>query len=434
MSDSTIMNPSIGKPLARVDGFAKVTGGARYAAEFNQPRQAYAVVVGAGVGLGRISRIEAAAVGRMPGVLAVISHLNAPRLAYQPHKGAIDPAFGERLHVLQDDQVRFYGQPVAVIVAQTLDQAEHAAAALHITYESRTPMVRAEDIQPMPPQAGLRPGGISADNERGHADAAFAAAAVKVDASYTIARENHNPMEPHATVAAWSGDRLTLWSKSQFVVNEAAEIAAVFGLPAQNVQVVCPFIGGAFGTSLRTWPHVTLAALAAKQTGRPVKLVLSRRQMFHTTGHRPRTTQRVALGAGADGTTERDHPRGHRRNFALRGVRRSAYISVELPLLLSRCANALPACTTGHRHVHLYARSGRGERHLCSRDRDGRAGGRAEDGSDRAALAQRAVGRRRQWPAVLEPFAARMLPARCGAFRVGPPRRRGRARCATAGC
>ena len=124
---------------------------------------------------------------------------------------------------------------------------------------------------------------------------------MKVDATYDIARENHNPMEPHATVAAWDGDRLTLWSKSQYVVNEQAEIAAIFGIPAENVQVICPFIGGAFGTSLRTWPHVTLAALAARQSRRPVKLVLTRKQMFFTTGHRPRTLQRIALGATPDG-------------------------------------------------------------------------------------------------------------------------------------
>jgi xanthine dehydrogenase YagR molybdenum-binding subunit len=124
---------------------------------------------------------------------------------------------------------------------------------------------------------------------------------VKVDEAYDIARENHNPMEPHATVASWNGDKLTLWSKSQFVVNEQVEIAAIFGIPAEHVQVICPFIGGAFGTSLRTWPHVTLAAMAARQVGRPVKLVLTRRQMFFTTGHRPRTLQRVALGATRDG-------------------------------------------------------------------------------------------------------------------------------------
>jgi xanthine dehydrogenase YagR molybdenum-binding subunit len=290
---------AIGKPFARVDGRAKVTGGARYAAEFNQPNQAYAVIVAAAVGLGRITSIDAAVATRQPGVLAVISHLNAPRLAYGPHKSGIDPAAGERLHVLQDDQVRFYGQPIAIVVADTLDHAERAAADLLVEYAGQRPVTDPKDdaAQPVTPEGGR----AEADKSRGDADGALAAAEVTVDVSYDIARENHMPMEPHATVAAWDGDRLTLWSKSQFVVNEQAEIAAIFGLPRENVQVVCPFVGGAFGTSLRTWSHVTLAAIAARHVGRPMKLVLNRRQMFYTTGHRPRTLQRVALGATKDG-------------------------------------------------------------------------------------------------------------------------------------
>src|SRR5262249_15275579 len=131
----------IGKPLARVDGRAKVTGGARYAADFNQKNQAHAVIVGASVGLGRISAIDSEAVLCMPGVLAVITHLNAPRLPYNAHKGVIDPAVGERLHVLEDDQVRFFGQPVAIIIAETLDHAERAAAALTVTYSGKRPIV-----------------------------------------------------------------------------------------------------------------------------------------------------------------------------------------------------------------------------------------------------------------------------------------------------
>ena len=296
--------PVIGKPLARVDGRAKVTGAALYAAEFNQPGQAYAVIVGSTVGRGRVTRIGDAGVLSLPGLIAVISHLNAPRLAYLPHKGAIDPAVGERLHVLQDDHVRFHGQPVAVVVANTLDQAEHAALALQIEYAADRPVVDARDSEARSviPEAATRPGArVQADKARGDADSALVNAPIKFDAIYDIARENHNPMEPHATVAAWTGDRLTLWSKSQFVVNEQAEIAAIFGLPRENVQVICPYIGGGFGTTLRTWPHVTLTALAARQVGRPVKLVLSRRQMFYATGHRPRTIQRVALGATRDG-------------------------------------------------------------------------------------------------------------------------------------
>lgn len=281
------MTSVVGKPLSRVDGRLKVTGQAKYAAEFNQEGQAYAVVVGSTAGLGRVETIDSSAVERMPGVLAVISHLNAARLAYNPNRARVDPPTGERLHVLQDPEIRFFGQPVAVIVAETLDQAEHAAHALKVTYASRPPQVDAYSSARVVPDGGGRG---HADIERGSADAAFAAAKYTVDAEFVIQRQNHNPMEPHATVAAWAGDRLTLWSKSQFVGNEQAEIAAVFGLPKENVQVICPFIGGAFGTSLRTWPHVTLAALAARHVKRPVKLVLTRRQMFFTTGHRPFTT------------------------------------------------------------------------------------------------------------------------------------------------
>ncbi len=295
---------AIGRPLARVDGRAKVTGGARYAAEFNQTDQVYAVIVNATVGAGRIIEIDSTAVWRLSGVIAVIDHLNAPRLAYGEHKGVIDPAAGERLHVLQDDLVRFYGQPVAVVVADTLDRAERAAAAPRITYAAKRPVVDPSDptVETIIPEAAVQPASrIQADTSRGDADAALARAVVKVDATYDMARENHNPIEPHATIAAWDGDRLTLWSKSQFVVNEQAEIAAVFGIPADHVQVICPFIGGAFGTSLRTWPHVTLAAIAARAARRPAKLVLTRKQMFFATGHRPRTAQRVPLGAPSAG-------------------------------------------------------------------------------------------------------------------------------------
>ena len=302
------MNTSpIGTPLPRVDGPAKVTGAARYAADFNQPRMAHAIVVNATVGRGRIVRIDDTAALRLPGVLTVLSHRNAPRLAYRAHKGSIDPAVGERLHVLQDDLVRFHGQPVALVVAETVDQAERAARALVVEYAAERPLVALRDprAEAIVPEAATRPGSrVRADTTRGDADAALRRAPVRVEQHYETARENHHPMEPHATVASWSGDRLTLWSKSQFVMNEQAEIAAVFGLPPENVRVLCPFIGGAFGTSLRTWSHVTLAALAARQVGRPVKLVLDRRQMFHTTGHRPATVQRVALGASREGRLE----------------------------------------------------------------------------------------------------------------------------------
>ena len=299
------MSPVIGQPVPRIDGHAKVTGRATYAAEFNQPGQLYGVIVGATVGLGRVTAIDDAAVRALPGVRLVLTPGNAPRLAYHPHKGVIDVPDGERLHVLQDDTVRFYGQPVAMVVADTLDQAERGALALRVRYAAERPlthMTSPDAARAIPPRMA-RPGTrFQADRARGDADAAVAAAAVKVDVRFELARTHHTAMEPHATVASWTGDRLTLWSKSQFVVNEQNEIAAIFGLPLGNVQVNCPFVGGAFGNALRTWSHVTLAAMAARVAGRPVKVVLTRRQVFFATGFRPHTLQHVALGATQDGT------------------------------------------------------------------------------------------------------------------------------------
>lgn len=292
------MNALIGKSEKRVDGRDKVTGRAQYAGDFHLPGQLYGVIVNATVGLGRIRSIDASAVEVMPGVTAVISHLNAPKLAYKPHKAFIDPAVGERLHVLQDDAIHFYGQPVAVVVADSLDHAERAAQALSIQYERRQPKVDLRD--PALALAVPEAVGEEADKARGDVKQVIPGV-VTVDERYEIARENHTPIELHATLASWQGDKLTLWSKSQFVVNEQAEIAAVFGIDPANVQVISPYVGGAFGTTLRTWPHVTLAALAARMTGKPVKLTLSRKQTFYTTGHRPLTMQRVRLSATPQG-------------------------------------------------------------------------------------------------------------------------------------
>ena len=166
----------IGKPLVRVDGRAKVTGSARYAADFNRPDQAHAVIVGATIGLGRVTGIDVEAVLDMPGIVTVLTHLNAPRLAYLPHKAVIDPAIGERLHVLQDDLVRFHGQPVAVVVAETLDDAEHAAARLNVRYRTEQLVVDPDDPRAtVVVPAGTQPDAwIRADTSRGDADFAQA--------------------------------------------------------------------------------------------------------------------------------------------------------------------------------------------------------------------------------------------------------------------
>jgi xanthine dehydrogenase YagR molybdenum-binding subunit len=289
----------IGQPVSRVDGRQKVTGGAAYAAEFGVPGLAHGVIVRSTVANGRIASIDSAAAERASGVIAVMTHRNAPRLAYRPHKAVVDAAVGERLHVLQDERVSHQGQPLALVIAETLEQANHAVTLVSVAYareSGTTDIGRIDPVMPTPQQ-----GGRPSETRRGDPERAFASADIKVDQTYVIPRENHNPIEMHATIAAWDGDRLTLWDKSQWVHNTADEIAAVFGIPAVNIRVISPFVGGAFGSALRTWPHVTLAALGARVAGRPVKVMLSRREMYYGVGYRPHTVQRVALGASRDG-------------------------------------------------------------------------------------------------------------------------------------
>lgn len=287
----------IGQPVSRVDGRQKVTGSATYAAEFDAPGQAHGAIVRSTMANGRIASIDSRAAERTPGVVAVLTYRNAPVLAYRPHKGAPDPATGERLHVLQDDRVNHQGQPIALVIADTLEQAVHAATLVRVTYAQETGNTDVSHVEP------VRPTGepLAWETRRGDPEGSFAAAAVKIDQTYVIPRENHNPIEMHATIAAWDGDRLTLWDKTQWVHNVADEIAAVFDIPAENVRVISPFVGGAFGSGLRAWPHVTLAALAARVARRPVKVMLSRREMYYGVGYRPHTVQRVALGASRDG-------------------------------------------------------------------------------------------------------------------------------------
>jgi xanthine dehydrogenase YagR molybdenum-binding subunit len=296
-------NAAIGQPVSRVDGRQKVTGSAKYAAEFVAPALAHAAIVRSTIGSGRIASIDSAAAERASGVLAVLTHRNAPRLAYLPHKGVVDPAVGERLHVLQDDRVSHQGQPIALVIAGTLEQAAHAATLLRIAYTPATAITDVSRVEPVDPTHVKTDQGevLPDETRRGDPDGALAGAEVKIKQTYVIPREHHNPIEMHATIAAWNGDRLTLWDKTQWVHNTAAEIDAVFGMPAENVRVISPFVGGAFGASLRTWPHVTLAALGARVVGRPVKVMLSRREMFYGVGYRPHTVQRVAIGASRDG-------------------------------------------------------------------------------------------------------------------------------------
>jgi xanthine dehydrogenase YagR molybdenum-binding subunit len=297
------MNALIGQPIPRVDGRAKVTGAATYAGEFDIPGLCHAAVVASTVPRGRIVRIGAAAAERAPGVLAVLTHENAPRLAYErmPQKAQVDAQSGEQLHVLQDPEVRFNGQPIALVVAGTLEQAVHAASLVEVAYEATEARTEFDLARGKPPSPENAKAGRPGDEGRGDADAALASAAVTVDATYDHPREHHNAIEPHVTIAEWDGDHLTLHDKTQWVDNDRQEIAAVFGIEEAKIRVISPFVGGAFGSALRTWPHVTLAALGAKVVGRPVRLELSRRDLYTSIGFRPHTWQRVALGADRDG-------------------------------------------------------------------------------------------------------------------------------------
>jgi xanthine dehydrogenase YagR molybdenum-binding subunit len=295
---------TIGQPIRRVDGHLKVTGQATYAAEFDIPNVAHAVMVTSTIARGRIRSVDITRAEKVPGVLRVITHRNAPKLPYNPRKGFLDPPIGERLHVLQDDRVWFNGQPLAVVVAESLDQAEYAASLVRFEYTAETPEIDFDGSieQAAAPREAPEPGlSPPADTRRGDPERAFSEAGIKIDAVYRIPREQHNPMEPHATIARWDGDGLTLWDKTQWVTNVQVELAAIFGLAPEKVRVISPFVGGAFGTTLRPWGHVTIAALAARQVGRPVKLVVTRRQMYAGTGCRPETWQRLRVGAAADG-------------------------------------------------------------------------------------------------------------------------------------
>ncbi|MFG1749433.1 xanthine dehydrogenase family protein molybdopterin-binding subunit [Streptosporangium sandarakinum] len=288
----TEARPYVGAALERVEGVEKVTGLARYAYENFPDDLAYAVPVQASVARGTVLAADVDAVVRLPGVIAAIWHGNAPRLA---------PADNAELAVLQSDRVAYRGQYVAVVVAETLQCAREAARLLRIDYDAEPHDVELRADHPEMYRPDRVNAGYPADTELGDPDAALAAAPVLVDATYRTPAEHNNPMEPHATVAVWSGDGLTLHDSTQGVSALRETIAPLFGMPPENVRVISPHVGGGFGSKGAALPPVVLAALAAKHTGRPVKLAVTRQQMFAVTGYRTPTIQRVRLGADTDG-------------------------------------------------------------------------------------------------------------------------------------
>jgi xanthine dehydrogenase YagR molybdenum-binding subunit len=287
----------VGADVERKDGRAKVVGRAHYAAEAQVPGLVHAVLVQGTISAGTLLAVDDAEARAMPGVLAVLTPQNAPRLRPEQPSSSLVPG-----PALQDTDIAYNGQTLAVVVADTLEQAQAAAACVRLQYQPRTPVIDMDAVlgEARRPEH-FRNGQRDPDSQRGTPDGELAAAPLTLDATYITPVEHHNPMEPHATVARWEGERLTIWTATQHVSGVQDTLSRLFGLKPDDVRVVSPFVGGGFGCKGNTWPPVTLAAMAAHAVRRPVKLVLDRRQMYTSNGYRPRTVQRVRLGAAADG-------------------------------------------------------------------------------------------------------------------------------------
>lgn len=292
----------IGKPIDRIDARLKVTGAAKYAAEFNQTQMAYVFPVTATIAKGTITNFDQSAAMNSAGVVKILTHLNARKLNPADPMAMMKAGTlaGEFLAPLQDNRVHYFGQVIALVVAESYEQARCAAALLKVSY---APEKAATDFESELPK-GTRPEklmGEEAQINPGKAAAPFAAAPVKFEQTYTTPTEQHHPMEPHATVAVWDGsDKLTLYDATQGVVNTRAMTAYFFGLKPDNVRVISPFIGGGFGCK-GLWMQTIMAAMAADAVKRPVKIAVTRQMMQNITGRRSETHQKIALGASRDG-------------------------------------------------------------------------------------------------------------------------------------
>jgi xanthine dehydrogenase YagR molybdenum-binding subunit len=290
----------IGAPINRTDAWAKVSGAARYTAEHPIEGVTHAVLVTSTIASGRVLRIDDSAARAVPGVLLVMTPQNAPRLPEETKDGKRIPSIGRRLTLLQEDEVYYNNQPIAVVVADTFEHAREAGALLRVEYEERPAVLDFEQGKQTlhVPQKVLTE---DTDTSRGDMAAGLAAATTQFDAVYTTPIENHNPIEPHATIAQWDGDKLTLHDSTQTISGVKKIASAIFDIPPDNVTSICPYVGGGFGSKGPVWSHVILAAMAARALGRPVKLTLDRSHMFGPVGQRPFTEQRMRLAAQDDG-------------------------------------------------------------------------------------------------------------------------------------
>jgi xanthine dehydrogenase YagR molybdenum-binding subunit len=300
------MNPMVGRAVSRVDGRLKVTGAARFTADVHAPGLTYAVLVDSAVARGRIRMLDAVAAERAPGVLAVITHLNAPKLFYPPDapQGGGSTLHRAALRVFEGPQIDFAGQHIAVVVADTLERATHAATLVRTVYDAEPPVAVLADHLDSAYRPATINGNRDTDSQSGDVDGGLRDAQATIDARYGTPIEHHTPMELSACTAAWDGAgesrTLTIHDTTQAVCDQRDTLATTFRLPPERVRVVCGFLGGGFGGKLPAHPHSAIAAVAAERVGRPVRLVLTRRQMFTSIGHRPANAHRVRLGADRD--------------------------------------------------------------------------------------------------------------------------------------
>lgn len=333
---------SIGQPLTRRDGILKVTGAATYAADNRPEGLLHAVVAVSRIARGRVTHLDVAAAKGHPGVVAVMTGANAPKLAQDPD--AKDNPFMFRLDLLQSDQVRYAHQPIAVVIAETLEAATEGAELLAPRYAVEPARIGLDVEAPQEPEAVGA--GDKTRASRGDVEAGLAEAERRIETVYETAAQYHNPLEPHAVVAQWDGDRLIVDTPSQALATAQMRLAALFGLDPKNVLVRSPFLGGGFGSKgFLSGPQV-LGVMAAKLVGRPVKLVLRREQMFGPVGHRAETRQTLRLGTDASGAlTALDH-------HTLTAT--SSFDDFYEPAsALSRYLYAAPAVSTGHSGVRV---------------------------------------------------------------------------------
>lgn len=277
----------------RVEGIYKVTGKGKYAAEYKANNLCYAVLAGSTVAAGTIKNINLGNARQVAGVLDIITHQHKPLVPGLSDENKIKEArFG--LPVFHTDKIYFKGQPIAMVIAETLEDATYAASLIEAQYDTENFTVDFDKAQAAVPLA-------STGKERGSLNA-WSNAPYTVEAEYTIKAEVHHPMEMHATIAEWTGtDTLKLYDKNQGVNNVQRTFARLFGIPEKNIEVTSEYVGGGFGSGLRVWPHALATIMAAKQVNRPVKLMLTRQQMFNSVGYRPASWQKIKLGATADG-------------------------------------------------------------------------------------------------------------------------------------